>query len=53
MSTVKERYYSLIEDFEIGVFQEVMDYVKELEQEIEDLQKECERLGNLIRYSRE
>ena len=36
MSTAKERYYSLIEDFEIGVLQEITDYVSELEQELKD-----------------
>lgn len=36
MSTAKERYYSLIEDFEIGVLQEIIDYVTELEQDLKD-----------------
>jgi hypothetical protein len=53
MSTAKERYYSLIEDFEIGVLQEIIDYVTELEQQVEELKKENVRLSNLIRYSRE
>jgi hypothetical protein len=53
MSTAKERYYSLIEDFEIGVLQEITDYVAELEQQVEELKKENVRLSNLIRYSRE
>jgi predicted RNase H-like nuclease (RuvC/YqgF family) len=41
MSTAKERYYSLIEDFEIGVLQEIIDYVTELEHSLQDSEERC------------
>ena len=48
MSTAKERYYSLIEDFEIGVLQEIIDYVTELEQELAKL-KESQTQKSIIK----
>lgn len=48
MSTAKERYYSLIEDFEIGVLQEITDYVSELEQELAKL-KESQTQKSIIK----
>jgi hypothetical protein len=48
MSTAKERYYSLIEDFEIGVLQEIIDYVAELEQELAKL-KESQTQKSIIK----
>ena len=56
MSEAKEKYYDLKKQadkcFE-GLRDPIHDYVTELEQEKAELQKEVERLGLLIMYSRE
>jgi hypothetical protein len=48
MSTAKERYYSLFEDSEIGILQEITDYVSELEQELAKL-KESQTQKSIIK----